>query len=227
MNKKISFEAQIPVIQREIEKRRHKWTLAALSFEDASQIIMLRVFKKYHLFDPQKGEFSHWVNKVISSTWKNIMRDNYLKFSRPCIKGCAHNMGGDNCRKTPSGKQCDECPLYKEWRMQKEQHFNIKQSLPLENHQQEVENHQCEFINIEEKKKVIDEKMKLKLRPNEYKIYQLLYIENLSEEEVGTKMQYRKTSEKRSPGYQQIAKAKAKIIEMARDIIKNEDLTNG
>ena len=186
-------------------------------------MVMIRLFKKYHLFHPAKGEFLHWVNKVISSAIKNILRDNYLKYNRPCLQ-CAKNLGGDVCSFTPSGKQCEECPLYAKWKKHKEQHFNVKQSLPLENHAQEAESQVGDFTNISEAKTIIDEKIKKKLRPIEYKLYELLYIENLNEREAGARLEYKQTNTKRGPGYQQIAKMKAKILEAAKKIIDEESL---
>ena len=221
--KRPSFESQLEVIQHEIDKRKNKWTLVAIPFEDVSQMVIIRIFKKYHLFEPAKGEFSHWVNKVISSAIKNILRDNYLKYNRPCL-GCAKNLGGDTCSYTPSGKQCEECPLFLKWKKNKEQHFNVKQSLPLENHTQEAESQVGDFTNIDGAKTIIDEKIKKKLRPIEYKLYRLLYIENLTEKDAGIKMEYKQTNKDRGPGYQQIAKMKAKILIAAKEVIEEEDL---
>ena len=221
--KRPPFESQLSIIQNEIDKRKNKWTLIAIPFEDVSQMVMIRIFKKYHLFEPLKGEFSHWVNKVISSAIKNILRDNYLKYNRPCL-GCAKNLGGDTCSYTPSGKQCEECPLFARWKKNKEQHFNVKQSLSLENHTQEAESKVGDFTDISAAKDKIDEKIKKKLRPIEYKLYRLLYIENLSEKDAGIKMEYKQTAKDRGPGYQQIAKMKAKIISAAKEVIEEEDL---
>lgn len=217
------FEAQLDIINHEIGKRRSRWTLVAIPFEDVSQMVIIRIFKKYHLFKPERGEFSHWVNKVISSAIKNILRDNYLKYNRPCL-GCAKNMGGDTCSYTSNGKQCEECPLFAKWKKNKEQHFNVKQSLPLSNHIQEAESKVGDFTDISNAKSTIDEKIKKKLRPAEYKLYELLYIENLTEREAGERMEYKQTNKERGAGYQQIAKIKAKIITAAKQIIDEEDL---
>jgi len=221
--KRPTFEEQLDVIQHEIGKRRNKWTLIAIPFEDVSQMVIIRIFKKYHLFDPSKGEFSHWVNKVISSAIKNILRDNYLKYNRPCL-GCAKNLGGDTCSYTPSGKQCEECPLFKKWKKNKEQHFNVKQSLSLENHTNEAESKVGDFTDVSIAKNKIDEHIKKKLRPIEYRLYTLLYIDNLSEKDAGLKMEYKQTNKDRGPGYQQIAKMKAKILSAAKEVIEEEDL---
>lgn len=220
---KPSFEEQLPIIQRELEKRKSKWTLSSIPFEDMCQMVILRIFKKYHQYDPDKGEFSHWVNKVISSTIKNILRDHYYKYNRPCL-GCVKNKGDDLCSWTPSGKQCDECPAFAKWKKNKERQFNVKQSLPLENHIQEVENQIGDFLDIDNAKSVIDIKIKAKLKPLEYKLYTLLYINGHDEKKAGELMDYKVTDDKRGAGYQQIIKMKQSIIKAAKQIIDEEDL---
>lgn len=220
---KPSFEDQLPIINREIEKRRSRWTLTALPFEDVSQIVIIKIFKKYYQYKPEKGEFSHWVNKVISTSIKNILRDNYFKHNRPCI-GCARNKGADVCSYTPSQKQCEECPLFAKWKKNKEQQFNVKQSLPLENHLTEAESKTDDFTDIDKAKTVIDTHVKTRLKPLEYRLYRYLYIENLTEREAGVKMDYKVTNIKRGAGYQQLAKMKAKILRVVKDIIRDEDL---
>ena len=44
--KELTFEDAYPVIKSEIEKKKHKWTLTSLawiSYEDVSQIILLHI----------------------------------------------------------------------------------------------------------------------------------------------------------------------------------------
>lgn len=224
----IPFEDRIPTIQREILKRRKKWTLSTLSWDDASQLIMIRVFKKYHLFDPNKGEFTHWLNRLISSAIKNIFRDYLTIHSRPCILGCAFNIGGnlgdEFCAYTKSGKQCEECPIYAIWAKKKKDHFNVAQTLPLTNHEQEVNNMQCDFIDIEESKKILEKKLKEKLNNFEWQIYDMLYIKNITMKEVGLKLKYKKNANSDIPGYQQLKKIQKHIIKIAKQIIAEEEL---
>ena len=50
--KKLKFEDCIEKIDLEINKRRSRWNLTALSwmdFDDVSQIIRIHIFKKWHL----------------------------------------------------------------------------------------------------------------------------------------------------------------------------------
>lgn len=220
----IPFEERIPVIQNEINKRRAKYTLSTLDFEDVSQIIILRVYNKYHLYKSEKGEFTHWLNRLISSAMKNILRDNLTIFSRPCILGCAYNMGEDNCGYTTTGKQCSECPIFKRWEKKKKDHFNVKQTLTIENHSQEVSNMASDFFDIEHAKKIIDQKIKTKLNAFEFSIYEMLYIQNMTEKQVGEKLKYKKPTNSSTPGYQTISKLKRKFASISREIIREEDL---
>ncbi len=220
----VPFEDRLSVIQTEIDKRRHKWTYTRLDFADVRQIITLHVFNKYHQFDETKGEFTHWLNKLISSRIKNILRDSLTKYSRPCIVGCRFNLGETDCGYTKSGTQCDECPLFKSWRERKQSHFNVEQSLPLETHEQEVNSMPGEFVDYEGAKVVLDREMKVRLKPFEYKIYKLLFIEHKNPEQVGKQLKYKVSKNSDTPGYQAIRKTRKKIVEMARKIIQEEGL---
>lgn len=229
MAERPTFEELAPTIQAQIERRRSTWRLASMDWEDAAQIIFIHVYKKYHKFDPAKGEFSHWLSKTISNARINILRDNFKKWSRPCIQGCVFNAGGDSCTKTKSGKQCDECILFKRWRKRKEDHFNVKQTLPLENHLKEIHSIQSNSqelsnsIDIGAAKKTVDTLLKEKLTKHEYQIYQMLYIQGLDEEEVGKILKYKKVG-KMYHGYQNILKIKKLIYEKAKEIIKEHEL---
>ena len=220
----IKFEDRIPVIINEINKRKRKWTLKQLDFEDVSQIIFLRAYQKYNQFDEAKGEFVKWLNRLISRCIINILRDEYTKYVRPCILGCPFNLGDNACGYTESKTQCDECPVFARWKDRKEDHYNVKQSLPLENHAQEVSNIQHDTLNIERAKNIIDIKMKERLNVYDYKIYDLLFIQNKTPEEVGVMMEFRKGKNSDIPGYQIIRKCKKRFVEEAKKIIDDEGL---
>jgi RNA polymerase sigma factor (sigma-70 family) len=220
-----TFEELAPSIIEQIDKRRGSWRLAAVSWEDARQMVLTRVYENFDLFDVKKGEFPKWLSKVITNALLNILRDNLQKWSRPCIQGCPFYMDQTHCEKTPSGLQCDECLAFKMWRKKKQEEFNIKQPLPYDTHSQEVESVQSDFINIEEKKSVIDEKMGLKLNRHEYKVYKLLFIKGKTEEEVGEILKYKVSpGSSMHPGYQSIRKMKIKFVAMAKEIIEEENL---
>jgi DNA-directed RNA polymerase specialized sigma24 family protein len=224
-----TLESLIPSIEAQIDKRKGSWRLASVAWEDVKQMILIRVCVKYDSptggFKPEKGKFSHWLSRVTTRAMTNILRDSHTKFSRPCVTGCVFNTGGDSCSRTKSGIQCAECPIYKLWEQRKLDHYRVQQTLPLENHAQEVNSMQSDFIDIEGSKHIIDARMKDKLDEGDYAIYQMIYIEGKTEKEVGKLLGYKKTGAKTYEGYQVLLKLRKHIVEMAREIIEEENLT--
>jgi len=222
----LTFEERLPEIEKIVDSRKSKWYLSTIAWEDVRQILLIRIFNKYHLYDGEKGEFIRWANRLITNAIRSLLRDNLYKYSRPCIqgRGCVYNLGEEFCSYTKSGKQCAECPLFAKWKNKKGNQYNVKQSLPLQNHIQEVNNIQHDFIEIDSAKVIIDEKMKETLKPYEYSIYKLIYIENKSEQEAGKILDYKKCNNSDIPGYQIIRKVKKRIVERAREIINEEGL---
>ena len=109
---KLKFENCISLINTEIVKRKNKWTLSALNwidFEDVSQIIRFHIYKKWNLYDESKPILP-WVNRIISNQIKNLIRNNYGNYARPCLK-CAAAIGESECK--IYGKQDKSCPMYK------------------------------------------------------------------------------------------------------------------
>ncbi len=238
-----TFEERYDSILFELEKRKGMWDLAAVSWEDAQQMILLHVYQQYGKFNPAKKdkdgrpvEFSHWLQSVITRKIYSIWRDHLAKWSRPCLgnpkhgmERCAFNGGADLCTATKSGKQCGECKLYKDWERSKKLQHDIKQTLPIENHTQEVSNIQSDFIDIEGKKAVIDREMKKRLPKEEWRIYRMLMIENRPEKEAGRALGFRRKKGKRQklyPGYLKVLALRHKFVAVAKQIIEAEGLVD-
>ena len=66
--------------------------------------------------------------------------------------------------------------------------------------------------------------MKEVLKPLEWKIYDLLYIKNLDENEVAKEMGYKTSEANRSPGYKQIKNIKKSIIKKVKKTLGNEEI---
>ena len=188
-----------------------------MDFDDVSQIIRIHVYKKWHLYDQSKP-LAPWLNRIISNQIKNLIRNNYGNYARPCLK-CAASEGNDLC--TIYGKQDSSCPLYANWARSKQVAHNIKLPVPLENHSQEVYSQQDAKIDIDQNIKRVHKKMKEILKPIEWKVYELLYIKHKSEEEAAKSMGYRTTEKGRSPGYKQIKNIKRTIIKKVKINIEN------
>lgn len=223
-----AFEAKVPELRAILSRRKSSWTLTTIDWEDVESILLTRLWQKFHLYDKQKGPLENWANTVISRALSTLLRDNLFKFSKPCVSAgpfggrCVFNLTGDGCAYTPSKIKCGECKLYKRWQEKKESLYNIKSSLPLESHTQEVRNIQEDFLDIDAAKKIIDEKVMDQLNSHEANIYRLLFIEHLSMEEVSKKMKY-KTQNNSKVG-QVLRKLVSEFKELAKEVIQREDL---
>ena len=229
---KPDIDVLLPYVQHQIDQRKRRWTLTTMSFDDLRQMCMIRVWQKYHLFKPEKGPFEHWLNRLITNTITNILRDSMYRFSRPCIRegGCVFNLGDGHCGFTKSGTQCDECPLYKTWQRKKEPEYNVRASVALEHHSQEVNNIQSDFLDIEGAKKLIDTKMLERLGTWDRRVYRLLYVKNLTPAEASVKLK-EVAAKRKSPldptapvDYQLVLRASKQYKAMMIEIIKGEDL---
>ena len=154
------YEDYVDVINEEIDKKRYKWNLTALAwmdYDDVSQILRFHIFKKWHLFDQDKN-IKPWIRTIIANQIKNLIRNNYTNFIKPCNKCEAAKEGSIGCE--IYGKQCSDCPLYKNWEKNKKAGVAVKMAMPLETHKQEafhVQNNPS--VDIERSSKILHDKM--------------------------------------------------------------------
>lgn len=219
----ITYESISDIIEEEISRKKYSWTLWNFEWEDVCQVLRIRIHKKLHLYNEERGTIRQWLKVVISSTIKNILRDNYGKYARPCVLGgggkpCAFNLGADKCAYTKSGNQCSECPLYKQWEEKKKTHHDVKQTLCLENHKDEVYSIQDQSIDAETIKKYLDQNIHAHLTKREMRFYKLFYIQNKTEQQISKIMKYT-TSEKRVAGYTHFAAMKRKIKQVSEQML--------
>lgn len=220
---KSSFESKISEINQEINKRRHKWnltTLAWMDFSDVAQILRIHIYKKWNMYD-QKQPLAPWINRIVSNQIKNLIRNNYGNYSRPCLK-CAAAEGDDGC--SIYGSQCNKCPLYGKWEKNKKSAHDIKLAVTLENHTQEVHNITEDDIDIDKAAKNIHNKMRQILKPIEWKFYSLYYIEHKSEEESAKLMGYKTSEKNRKIGYKQVKNLKKAIMIKVKKHLYNGDI---
>ena len=221
--KKLKFEECIESVDHEISKRRNKWNLTALAwmdFDDVAQILRIHIHKKWHLYEQGKP-LAPWVNRIISNQIKNIIRNNYGNFTRPCLR-CAAAEGDNLC--SIYEKQCSTCPLYAQWEKTKKRAHDAKLPLSLENHTKEIHSIPSDHCDIEVAAKKLHVKMKKILTPNEWMVYNYLYIENLDEEEVAKKMGYKTSEKNRQPGYKQIKNIKKNIVIKVKNLLNNDEI---
>ncbi len=223
-----TFEEALPIINKILNARRSRWTLksvASMDFDDVCQLCRLHLWKKWDQYDPTQ-KLEPWVSRIITRQMMNLVRNVYSSFSRPCLK-CAENQGGDLCG--IFGHQTNSCPLFATWEQTKKRAYNVKLAVSAENHQQEISEMPDTSVNTERAVQVIFEHLKSVLKANEIRVFELIYIKHLSDEEVAKEMNYcasenrpSKNYSQRKPGYARIAQIKrvilAKVKEMRNEI---------
>jgi RNA polymerase sigma factor (sigma-70 family) len=220
-----SFVENIDKIDFLLERQRKKWMLKAINwmdYDDVKQIIRIHIFRKMHLWNKDKS-FEPWVSTIINNQIKNLLRNNYKNFARPCL-GCPHNAGGADCTLTISGEQDSSCSLYKKWSEKKQSGYNMKLPVPLENHIHEIEIGERDGINMEEIIPRIKDKMRERLNGRYYTAFKMLFIETKTEEEVADYMGYRTNEKNRKAGYKQIKNLKDMFRSKIIEILENEDI---
>tara|TARA_B100000959_G_C14964027_1_gene616974 strand:- start:577 stop:1281 length:705 start_codon:yes stop_codon:yes gene_type:complete len=222
--KKPTFEESFNFINQEIRKRSNKWSLTSLNwmdYDDVSQIIRVHIYEKWHLYDASKP-LGPWLNRIISNQIKNLIRNYYGNFTRPCLK-CEAQEGESGCKIYES--QCSGCPLYEKWEKGKKSAYNIKIPLALEDHLFEVQSISVnDATTLETNMKKLHGKMKVSLKHNEWIVYEGLYIKNQSEEEIAIKLGLKSNEKNRKPGYKQIQNIKKSIVKKAKNIIEKGEI---
>ena len=170
-----------------------------------------------------------WLNKIISNQLKNILRNYYTNFARPCLN-CPFNQvsGGDEelCGFTESGFQDTTCPLFAKWTKTKKHAYDVKVALPLEGKEYLIKpsSPHTTFMDFEEATRKLKKKLKKRLNKRQYELFDLLYIQNISEEEVGRIMGYKSTETGRKAGYKQIKNTKKFLKIVVTQILSESDL---
>jgi len=220
----MNFEDNYELISKEISKRRARWNLSGLTwmdFDDVSQIIKIHIHNKWGQYDKEKSPLINWLNRIITNQIKNLVRNNYSNFTRPCLR-CPAAQGEDLC--AVYGLQCSSCPLYSHWEKTKQSAFQTRLPLPIENHWPEVMSQSEDSFDVERAAENLHKYMETVLKPIEWEVYKYLYIDNLSEEEAAKRIGYKTSEVNKTPGYKQIKNIKKAIIMKAKKALKNEDV---
>lgn len=220
---KLKFENCISLINTEIVKRKNKWTLSALNwidFEDVSQIIRFHIYKKWNLYDESKPILP-WVNRIISNQIKNLIRNNYGNYARPCLK-CAAAIGESECK--IYGKQDKSCPMYKNWVKTKKNAYDLKMTVSVEDHSYEINNQSAPQYNIQRAAANLHEKMKKILKPIEWRVYDLLYIQNKTEEYVCKNLEFKYDKKAKTTYNKQLRNIQKAIIKKAKECLNKGEI---
>jgi len=229
IKQKYSFEDKISVINREIMKRRGKWMLSSLSYldyDDISQILRIHIFKKWDMWN-QDLPLENWLNRVVTHKIINLVRDHYGRVAPPC-NGCPHNLADDSCSFTKTGSRGPQCPLYKKWQKKTQAGYNIKLASSM-NSDEFVEPAFSSIsfgdnIDYESSSEKLHKEMKKVLSKSQYRIYELLIMDNLSDKEVAKRLKLKSTERGRLPGYKHLTDMRNKFYEMAKKIIEEKDI---
>lgn len=225
-----SYEDNYAVIEEEVKKRRHKWFLTSLpwmDYDDVSQIILAHIYQKWHQWDPERP-LRPWVNKIITNQMKNILRNNYSNFVRPCLN-CPFNMSGDGaaeslCGFTGSGLQDSACPLFAKWEKTKKAAYDIKMAVSIDAHSEEAYGLKQTPYDIVDAEKKLHAEMEKVLGTRQYKVYKLLYVDHLDEVDVAKEMGYKTSESGRKAGYKQIKNLKKQFKLKAKLILDTKDI---
>jgi DNA-directed RNA polymerase specialized sigma24 family protein len=210
-NKTPKFEDFLPIIDSEIAKRRHKWNLTSLTwmdFDDVAQIIRIHIFHKWGQYQATRP-IQPWLNSIITNQIRNLIRNYYSNYARPCLK-CAAAKDIDGC--AIYDKQCSDCPLYARWQKRKQPANHIKIPVSIENHQHEVKQMSDENSDVFRHVATLHAKMKEILKPIEYQVYEGLFILHEDEGTLAKKLGYISNERGRPPGYKQIKNIRKAII---------------
>ena len=121
--------------------------------------------------------------------------------------------------------QDSTCPLYKKWNGSKKHAYNIKITVPIEGHIHELKNGTDNISKpLEESVKELIISLKKVLNKRQLQAFDLLYIQNLSDEEVAKRMGFKSSESGRKAGYKQIKNLKNTIKEKAEKILTKEDI---
>lgn len=220
-----SFEDKIDKIEIALERKRSKWDLDAVAYvdyDDIKQIIMTHIYKKWHLWDQSKP-VEPWLSRVVSNQFKNLLRNHYGNYVRPCLR-CKFNSGGDGCAKTKSSIQDGSCSEFKKWEKKKKSAYDIKLAVTMENHSHEMQSKKDTSLDLEQTTNKLAQEMKLHLSSRHFRAFSMMFIENYTEEEVANYLGFKTNEKKRSAGYKQIKNLKKIFQEKARQIIKSKDI---
>lgn len=207
------------------------WRLDAIAwmdFDDVSQIIRAHIFRKWDQWD-QKRSLKPWINKIISNQIKNLLRNNYHNYAKPC-SGCPFNdlSQDESCSFTKSKMQDQTCPLYAKWFKSKKSayHLNLPVSIDDMNpfSTNEFVKSQGDLFAIDVLIEKVTVELKNELSEKQYNAFIMLFIKNIDEEEVAKAMGYKTNEKGRKAGYKQIKNLKSRFKKVVKKILDKKDI---
>lgn len=222
-NERPKFEDCLPLIDAEIAKRRHKWNLSSISwmdYDDVAQIIRIHIFKKWGQYQPTRP-LAPWLNTIITNQIRNLIRNHYSNFARPCLR-CAAAVDGDKC--SIYEMQCSDCPLFAHWQKRKQPATHVKIPVSIENHAHEVHSIFDDSIDVTRHVQAVHDKMKEILKPIEWQVYEGLFVLHKEETEIARQLGYVSNERGRDPGYKQMKNIRKAIMAKVRRCLSSGEI---
>ncbi len=221
-----SFEDKIEEIDQLLDINRSKWQLDAIQwfdYDDVKQIIRIHINEKWDLWI-QERPFKPWCRQVVQNQIRNLIRNHYLTFSKPCLR-CKHYVSEDGCAFTRSKQQDDSCPDYAKWLKKKKKVYDVKLPLPLEGRVITASTELYDQFDYEKSADKLHNIVLRELNNERHKeVYTMLFLEKKSDEEVASKMGFKPESAKKKKRYKQLDNLKKRFAELAREILDSEDI---
>tara|TARA_Y100000592_G_C5480485_1_gene325159 strand:- start:3828 stop:4502 length:675 start_codon:yes stop_codon:yes gene_type:complete len=209
-----TYEDFSEVIDAAIKRQQYKWRLNAVKwfdFDDVQQIIKLHISKKWHMWD-QRRPLEPWIGRIISNQIRNLIRNHYGNYVNPCPdqNSIDHN---------PS-----TCKICQKWKKSKKVALELKIPLSTEDFVKEVSAREYLDFDFGSSLEKLNEEMRLRLSSIHYTAYKMLYFDKSSEEDVAKFMGYKISAQKRKLGYRQVKNLKKKFLQVAMEILRDQDI---
>lgn len=217
------FEENYETLHKLMKSKVGRWRLRylkSMDFDDVTQIIETHVFNKMHLWDTTKN-FGPWCNTVICNQMFNLIDKHHKNKARPCLS-CPHALPDNACAKFDT--QNSQCSLFKTWENGKAAAYYLDYgtNFDVQSEYQEISVGHEDGISPQDWLEKSKHKICEDLDKAETKIFECLYIKNLSSLETAKEMGYKTKNEKQSVGYKEVEKVNRKIVEKAKKIVREQ-----
>lgn len=170
----------------------------------------------------QERPLEPWIGRIIANQMRNLIRNHYGNYVRPCAN-CKFARG-EGCTQTITQKQDSTCNLFAKWEKSKKTGLELKIPLSTEDFVTEVQGRTYRDFDFGGSLKKLNIYMEIKLTETHYVAYRMLYFEDKTEEDVARFMGYKISPQKRKLGYRQVKNLKKKFLEVALEILKEQDI---
>lgn len=218
-----TFEECYEEIHDTVYKRRNKWKyqLNSFDFDDVAQIIIHHIYTKWDLYD-QTMPLLNYVNRVTTNQMINLARNHYNTYLPPC-QTCYCRTNETDCSLFGTQDK-NQCGVLKKWHTaNKQDSYNINLPVSTEHHSAELKNRSNIEIDYEKVFAVLQDKSKKILTNLEYTVFDLVFIQQISEVEVLQKLGYKSNKNSKGQYSKQLEHIKDNIYKKIKKYIYSEN----